>query len=62
MRTKQRCPLPALASRESQLRLNWKDSVVMKDKKVPHRSESLGRESAHPQQREMDPVYSTGGG
>lgn len=34
----------------------------MKDKKVPHRNESLGRKSAHPQQREMDPAHSTGGG
>lgn len=43
MWTKQRCPLPILASRESQLRPGWKDSAVMKDKKCHIGSESLGR-------------------
>lgn len=47
MRTKQRCPLPALASRESQLRLGWKDSVVMKDKKKCHIGVSLWAGNQH---------------
>lgn len=58
VRTKPRGPLPVLAS---QVRQGWRTVLLCRTEKC-HVIGREARESAHPQRRETDPRYSTGGG